>query len=66
MRDKTKTVAKWRFNYHINMLDICNVANQIGLLNNEKAEIIMKHHCMQTFDCLERLGFDISALFDEN
>lgn len=65
MRDITKTVAKVRFIYHTNMLDVCNVANQLGLLSNEKAEEKMKNHTMQTFDCLERLGYDLSKIFDE-
>lgn len=59
MRDITKTVAKLRFIYHTNMLDVCNVANQLGLLNNTKAEDKMKNHTMQTFDCLERLGYKL-------
>ena len=36
--DITKVVAKMRFKYHTNMLDVCNVANQIGLLKDNKAE----------------------------
>lgn len=57
--DITKVVAKIRFKYHTNMLDVCNVANQIGLLNDTKAEGKMKNHTMQSFDCLERLGYDV-------
>ena len=40
--DITKVVAKMRFKYHTNMLDVCNVANQIGLLKYNKAEEKMK------------------------
>lgn len=65
MKDITKKVAKLRFIYHTNMLDVCNVANQLGLLSNEKAEEKMKNHTMQTFDCLERLGYDLSKVFGE-
>ena len=60
--DITKIVAKLRFGYHVNMLDICNVANQIGILKDEKAEEIMKRHTMECFDCLERLGYNLSSL----
>ena len=28
-------VAKMRLNYHATMLDICNVANQLGILKEE-------------------------------
>ena len=30
-------VAKMRFNYHASMLDVCNVLNQLGILNDEKS-----------------------------
>ena len=42
-----KKVAKIRLIFHANMLDVCNVANQLGILKDEKAEEIMKHHSMQ-------------------
>ena len=29
-------VAKMRLNYHATMLDICNVANQLGILRGEE------------------------------
>lgn len=51
--DITKKVAALRFKYHANMLDVCNVLNQIGILKDEKAESVMKNHTMQCFDCLE-------------
>ena len=64
--DITKTVAKMRFKYHTNMLDVCNVLNQLGILKDEKAENVMKHHCMQSFDCLERLGYDLGIMAENN
>ena len=48
-------VAKLRFIYHTNMLDICNVANQLGIITDEKAEEKMKNHCMKTLDCMCRM-----------
>lgn len=30
-------VTKMRLNYHASMLDVCNVLNQLGILNNEKS-----------------------------
>ena len=45
-------VAKMRLFFHANMLDICNVANQLGILKDEKAEEIMKGHTMKCFDAI--------------
>ena len=45
-----------RFIYHSNMLDLCNVANQLGLLTDKKAELKMKNHTMKALDCMNRLG----------
>jgi len=47
------------------MLDICNMLNQLSILKDEKAEEVMKSHTMQCFDCLERLGYDLSSLKEE-
>lgn len=63
--DITKVVAKMRFKYHTNMLDVCNVANQIGLLKDTKAEEKMKNHAMQSLDCLERLGYDVKGSMNQ-
>lgn len=51
-----KTVAKLRLGYHLNMIDICNVANQLHLLSDEKADLKNKNHLKECFDCYERLG----------
>lgn len=48
-------VAKLRFIYHTNMLDICNCANQLGLITDEKAEEKMKNHTMEAFECMTRM-----------
>lgn len=36
-------VAKLRLNFHATMLDVYNIANQLGILKDEKAEEIMKN-----------------------
>lgn len=54
--DITKKVALARFRYHTNMLDVCNVLNQLGALKDEKAEDKMKHHAMKSIECINRLG----------
>lgn len=51
-------VAKMRLNYHANMLDVCNVLNQLGILKDEKAEEVMKNHTMKCFDAMEYMGLD--------
>ena len=63
--DITKKVAKLRFEYHTTMLDICNVLNQLHILSDEKAEAVMKDHCFQSFDCLERMGYDVKGYFEK-
>ena len=51
-------VAKMRLNYHASMLDVCNVLNQLGILNDEKAEELMKNHTVKCFDAMEHMGLD--------
>lgn len=53
-----KAVAKTRLYYHANLLDVFNVANQLGLLNDERAEEIMKKHTLKCFDAMEHMGLD--------
>lgn len=55
MKDITKKVAKVRFSYHANMLDVCNIANQLCILKDDRAEVLMKDHTMKCMDCLARI-----------
>lgn len=55
--DITKAVAKLRLNYHLNMLDVVNVANQLKILSDDKANLLNKDHLKEIIDCYERLGF---------
>lgn len=57
--DVTKVVAKLRLVYHLNMIDFCNVANQLHLLSDEKADLTNKNHCKLCFDCYNRLGYKL-------
>ena len=59
-KDITKKVAKLRFEFHSSMLDVINVANQLHILSDNKAEMKAKYHCMECFDALERLGYPVS------
>lgn len=51
-------VAKLRLNFHATMLDVYNIANQLGILKDEKAEEIMKKHTMKCFDAMDHMGLD--------
>ena len=53
-----KKVAKMRLMFHASMLDVCNVANQLGILKDNKAEEVMKNHTMKCFDAMEHMGLD--------
>lgn len=51
-------VAKARLMFHANMLDVVNVANQLGIITDEKAEECAKHHTMMCFDAMEHMGLN--------
>lgn len=54
--DLPKFVAKVRFKYHANMIDIVNVGNQLHILSDDKAEKLNKNHTMTIFnDILPRI-----------
>lgn len=57
--DITKTVARLRLVYHLNAIDFCNVANQLHLLSDEKAELKNKNHFKECLDCYNRLGYKL-------
>ena len=57
-------VAKMRLLFHANMLDVCNVANQLGILKDSKAEVVMKGHTMKCFDAMEHMGLDIKKFME--
>lgn len=63
--DITKKIARVRFIYHSNMLDVNNVAYQLGLRKEIKAEERGKFHAMQCMDCLDRLGYNLDKIRSE-
>lgn len=63
--DISKRVAIIRFKYHVNMLDLCNAANQLKLLSDERAERACEHHTMEALECAGRLGKDLSRLYQK-
>ena len=63
--DITKAVAKLRLGYHLNMIDLCNVANQLHLLSDEKADLANKNHFKECLDCYDRLGYKLPKVFKD-
>ncbi len=63
--DITKVVAKLRLSYHLNMIDFCNVANQLHLLSDKKADVKNKNHLKECIDCYVRLGYKIPENFKD-
>ena len=57
--DITKVVSRARLKYHMNMVDIVNVAYQLKLMSGEKADQANEHHLTQIIDCWNRLGVRI-------
>jgi hypothetical protein len=57
-------VAKMRLFFHTNMLDVRNVANQLGILKDDKAEELMKGHTMECFDAMEHMGLNVKKFLD--
>ena len=53
--DITKVVAQLRLKYHMNMVDVVNVAYQLHLMSGEKADRANKRHIKQIIDCWHRL-----------
>ena len=49
-------VAALRFKWHANMVDVVNVANQLHLISDDKAEQLNKRHAMTIItDILPRI-----------
>lgn len=65
--DLPRKVANMRYKYHLAMIDINNVMNQLHLRNDEKAEKNAKHHMMTILnDVLPRLGKKDLKAFQED
>lgn len=57
--DISYAVAKARLNIFSNLLSIVNVANQLHLISDNKAEKLNKINLAESFDALERLGYSL-------
>lgn len=60
-----KLVAKIRLSYHMNMVDVVNVANQLGLMGDFEADRANANHLKQIIDCWDRLGVEMPEEFLE-
>lgn len=67
-RSLPETVAIARFKYHSNMLDVVNVANQLHILSDDKAERLNKKHCMTIVeDLLPRItGLSVEEILNKD
>ena len=55
--DITKSVAKIRLGFHMNMCDVYNVANQLKIISDDKADTLQQRNFVDICDCLRRLGY---------
>lgn len=46
-----------RLGFHMNMCDVYNVANQLKIISDEKADTLQQRNLVDIFDCMERLGY---------
>lgn len=64
--DITERVARMRFVYHSNMVNVVNVLNQLNIIPDNKAEEMNKNHTMTIItDILPRLGYDVEKIFEK-
>lgn len=45
-KKKTNPIYKLIFRYHVNMVEVCNIRQSLGLISDDKAEYTNKKHCM--------------------
>lgn len=65
---KINPIYKLIFNYHTNMIEVCNIRQCLGLISDEKAEKTNKKHCMGAIKAAYFGGFasdQIKKLFEE-
>lgn len=65
---KINPIYKLIFNYHANMIEVCNIRQCLGLISEEKAEKTNKKHCMGAIKAAYFGGFatdQVKKLFEE-
>lgn len=66
---KVNPIYKLIFNYHANMIELCNIRQSLGLISDEKAEETNKKHTMGCIKSAYFGGFatpEVKALFEED
>ena len=66
--DLAKTLAKLRYQYHLNAIELINAGNQLGLIKDDKAEKANKKHVMAIMNDIVPLIFGeeaVNILFDD-
>lgn len=65
---KVNPIYKLIFNYHINMIEVCNIRQSLGLISDDKAEKANSKHCMGCIKAAYFGGFasnQIKELFEK-
>lgn len=65
---KKSPIYKLIFDYHANMIELCNVRQSLGSISDEKAEKTNKKHCMGAIKAAYFGGFatdQVKKLFEE-
>ena len=65
---KMNPIYKLIFSYHVNMIEVCNIRQRLGLICEDKAEKTNKKHCMGAITAAYFGGFasdQVKKLFEE-
>lgn len=65
---KMNPIYKLIFSYHVNMIEVCNIRQSLGLISDDKAEKTNKKHCMGAIKAAYFGGFasdQVKKLFEE-
>ena len=62
----SELVAKLRYHYHLNAIEINNVLNQLHIRDDLTAERKGKEHFYEILDCLDRLGYDVNGYIEKH
>ena len=61
-------IYKLLFKYHVNMIEVCNIRQCLGLISDDKAEQTNKKHCMGAIKASYFGGFaseEFNKLFED-
>lgn len=52
-----KMITKIRLWFYLQRCDVYNIANQLNMLSDKKADILQQRNLVDMFDCYCRLGY---------